>query len=77
MAISLGDTGPNVTAGVAFDLGDETEQPVVTEPDVMDQWVWADPSDLPQPLFPATAAVLAAWRQQTAPEGWVAYPCTG
>ncbi|MBN9736214.1 MULTISPECIES: NUDIX domain-containing protein [unclassified Pseudonocardia] len=34
----------------------------VTEPHAVDAWTWADPDDLPEPLFAHTAAVRHAWR---------------
>jgi len=62
VATALDDRRPNVTAGIAATLADPAEQPRVTEPEAMDAWAWAPLDDLPQPLYPATAMVLAAWR---------------
>jgi ADP-ribose pyrophosphatase YjhB (NUDIX family) len=73
VAIDLADDRPNVTAGVLIELGDDAEAPVVAEPDRLDQWVWADPEDLPEPLFPASAAILAVWRSRPVPADWAAY----
>lgn len=47
---------------------------VVTEPDVFAEWRWVRPEEPPGPLFPATAALLAAWHGRPAPAGWTAYP---
>lgn len=44
---------------------------VVTEPHAVDAWTWADPDDLPEPVFAHTAAVRHAWRAPDVPlAGW-------
>ncbi|MER6949098.1 NUDIX domain-containing protein [Nonomuraea sp. NPDC000554] len=47
-----------VTAAVTMTLG--ATVPAVTEPQVFRAWRWFAREDLPSPLFPATAHVLAA-----------------
>lgn len=43
----------------------------VTEPHAIDAWTWADPDDLPGPVFAHTAAVRHAWRRPgVALDGW-------
>ncbi|MEJ8282096.1 NUDIX domain-containing protein [Pseudonocardia spirodelae] len=43
----------------------------VTEPHAVDAWTWAEPDDLPGPVFTHTAAVRHAWRSPGAPlPGW-------
>ncbi|MFJ2031146.1 NUDIX hydrolase [Streptosporangium sp. NPDC087985] len=52
-----GDATVRVTAGVALTLG--ATSPTVTEPQVFAAWRWFPPDQLPSPLFPATAHLLA------------------
>ncbi|MEU6701857.1 NUDIX domain-containing protein [Pseudonocardia sp. NPDC046786] len=47
----------------------------VTEPHAVDAWRWADPDDLPGPLFVHTAAVRHAWRAPgSGLAGWDLHP---
>ncbi|MEU0118104.1 NUDIX domain-containing protein [Streptomyces bobili] len=62
-----------VTAGVVACTADVDEEPDTPEPEVFDRWVWARPENLPLPLFPASAALLAAWQGRPVPEGWTVY----
>ncbi|MEV8230321.1 NUDIX domain-containing protein [Streptomyces sp. NPDC079167] len=36
--------------------------PQVTEPHLVSEWRWADPEELPGPLFDPSAQILAVWR---------------
>ncbi|RJQ68552.1 NUDIX domain-containing protein [Pseudonocardiaceae bacterium YIM PH 21723] len=59
-----------LTAGVQLTLTDRDAVPTLPEPEVFDRWIWADPLDLPAPLFPAADALLAGWLGRPAPVGW-------
>ncbi|MGW3408361.1 nucleotide triphosphate diphosphatase NUDT15 [Streptomyces sp. NPDC000888] len=63
-----------VTAGVVARLAARSAVPAALEPEVFDRWIWARPEDLPAPLFPASAALLAVWLGSPVPEGWMPYP---
>lgn len=52
---------PRVTAAVVV-AAPEGTAPRVMEPAKLAEWRWFAPDALPTDLFPATAAVLAAWR---------------
>jgi ADP-ribose pyrophosphatase YjhB (NUDIX family) len=52
---------PRVTAAIATTAPADAG-PRVMEPAKLAEWRWFSPGALPTPLFPATAAVLAAWR---------------
>jgi 8-oxo-dGTP diphosphatase len=71
---SMDAAGVLVTAGVLGRVAPENEQALVLEPAVFSSWIWSDPDDLPGPLFPASAAVIAAWRGTELPPGWIGYP---
>lgn len=47
-----------VVAGVEVDLVDGDAAPQVLEPDKFAEFVWLDPGNAPDDLFPATAALL-------------------
>lgn len=47
-----------VTAAICASAVPRTT-PVIAEPEVFDAWNWFAPDDLPTPLFPATAHLLA------------------
>lgn len=66
-----------VTAGVLARLAAQDAVVATPEPEVFDRWVWARPEELPVPLFPASAALLAAWQGDLAPDGWRVYPAAG
>jgi len=40
------------------------------EPHIFPEWIWADPADLPRPLFPASDALLRAWTGATPDPAW-------
>ncbi|MFF4806042.1 NUDIX domain-containing protein [Streptomyces sp. NPDC001351] len=65
-----------VTAGVLARVTADDVVATTPEPEVFDSWVWAQPEDLPAPLFPASAALLAALRNVGAPDGWTLYEAT-
>lgn len=46
------------------------------EPHIFPEWVWADPADLPRPLFPASDALLRAWTGATPDPAWQVLPIT-
>ncbi|MEU7281603.1 NUDIX domain-containing protein [Streptomyces sp. NPDC045431] len=75
-AVALHTEGDRVhmTAGVLARVAAEDAVASVCEPEVLDRWVWARPEDLPAPLFPPSAALLAAWLNRPAPDGWALYP---
>ncbi|GAA3294075.1 nucleotide triphosphate diphosphatase NUDT15 [Streptomyces cinereospinus] len=62
-----------VTAGVVARSADVGAVAATPEPEVFDRWVWARPEELPVPLFPASAALLAAWQAKPVPDGWTVY----
>ncbi|MFD5483297.1 nucleotide triphosphate diphosphatase NUDT15 [Streptomyces hawaiiensis] len=74
VALHTGDDRTHVTAGVRARVTAPGAVPATPEPEVFDRWVWASPEHLPTPLFPATAALLAAWQGKPAPTGWAFYP---
>ncbi|GIE77626.1 hypothetical protein Aph02nite_35760 [Actinoplanes philippinensis] len=43
------------------------------EPDVFDRWEWRPLTDLPTPLFPASAVLLAMWLRTPPPPGWTTH----
>lgn len=65
LAVSLTDSG--VTVGVA---GRSHGEPVVLEPQVFAEWTWAARDALPQPLYPASAVLLALWWGSAVPMSW-------
>ncbi|GHB75551.1 NUDIX hydrolase [Streptomyces cirratus] len=77
VALHTGGGRTHVTAGVLARVGPSDAVPGTPEPEVFDRWVWAAPDDLPAPLYPASAALLAAWRGGPVPAGWTFYPADG
>ncbi|MFC7930722.1 nucleotide triphosphate diphosphatase NUDT15 [Streptomyces cinereoruber] len=77
VALHTGAGRTHVTAGVVARAVAPEPVPATPEPEVFDRWVWASPEDLPAPLFPASAALLAAWRGEQGPPGWTYYPADG
>ncbi|THA51685.1 NUDIX hydrolase [Streptomyces sp. A1136] len=77
VALHTGGGRTHVTAGVLARVDPSAAAPTTSEPEVFDRWVWAAPDDLPAPLFPASAALLAAWRGEPVPAGWTVYPSDG
>jgi 8-oxo-dGTP diphosphatase len=61
-----------VTVGVTARA--TTRTIAVREPHVFDRWYWCPKDDLPDPLYPASAALLAVWLGRSAPSNWRAYP---
>jgi len=74
IALDLHRGGVRVTAGAVASA--TSVVPRNREPEVFEQWIWASPSDLPMPLFPASEALLAAWRGHPLPPGWTWYPAS-
>ena len=64
---------PHVTAGVTAHVGNNTAINNL-EPDVFSSWIWANFNDLPTPLFPASAALIASWKGVNLLPGWTQYP---
>jgi ADP-ribose pyrophosphatase YjhB (NUDIX family) len=64
----------HVTAGVRARLAADDAGPGTPEPDKFAEWAWVPPGELPGPLFPATEALIAAWRRGPMPAGWTLYP---
>lgn len=71
LALDMNARGTRVTAGVVARINNAAA--ATPEPDVFDQWIWADLDDLPGPLFPASAALLDAWGRKPAAPGWALY----
>ncbi|GAB2633623.1 NUDIX hydrolase [Prescottella soli] len=46
------------------------------EPHIFPEWVWADPADLPRPLFAASDALLRAWTGATPDPAWQVHRIT-
>jgi len=64
-----------LTGALVARTRDLTPAASVLEPHVFRRWDWFAPDDAPPgPLFPASAALLALWRGQPLPSGWIAYP---
>ncbi|MET9428447.1 NUDIX domain-containing protein [Streptomyces sp. NPDC003036] len=74
MALHTAGDRTHMTAGVLARVAAEDAVAAVLEPEVLDRWLWARPEDLPAPLFPPSAALLAAWLNRPAPDGWAVYP---
>ncbi|OKK04744.1 hypothetical protein AMK26_15705 [Streptomyces sp. CB03234] len=74
LGLRVGGDRTHVTAGVLARVGSDETSVSLPEPEVFDRWIWARPTELPAPLFPASAALLAAWLDEPAPEGWALYP---
>lgn len=51
-----------VTAGVVVRVTKLDAVAMTSEPALFDQWTWAQLSELPAPLFPASEALFVAWR---------------
>ncbi|MCM5704530.1 nucleotide triphosphate diphosphatase NUDT15 [Larsenimonas salina] len=66
----------SITAGAALSLPEHAAEPRVTEPHVFTCWRWFSLDALPEPLFPAAAAVLRHYTGKPQPGGWVEYPIT-
>lgn len=64
------DAAPRVTAAFVVTVASDAA-PRVMEPEKLPEWRWFQPNALPTPLFPATGAVLAAWRGEMAADGRV------
>lgn len=69
------DGAPRVTAAFVAPASADA-MPQVLEPQKLAEWRWFAADALPQPLFPATAAVLAAWRAVASTDVSV-YPIAG
>lgn len=67
----------HLTAGVVARVALRDAVASTPEPEVFDRWVWARPTELPAPLFPASEALLALGRGDATPEGWTVYRATG
>ncbi|MDH6223787.1 NUDIX domain-containing protein [Streptomyces sp. MJP52] len=78
-AFALDDVADRVhlTAGVLVRTVSDAPAASLTEPDVFARWIWVPPAELPASLFPASAALIAAWRGTPAPDGWTLYPASG
>jgi 8-oxo-dGTP diphosphatase len=73
-AVCVRTAGTGVTFGVRASVP-SGQRLDVCEPHAIDDWVWADPRQPPEPLFPATRAVLHAWLSAgDALDGWAVYP---
>ncbi|EHU1703117.1 NUDIX domain-containing protein [Acinetobacter baumannii] len=66
----------NTTIGLSYKLNDSSmkKQVIVTEPDIFERWDWFSLSDLPSNLFPATEAMINAWKEEKLIDQWVSYP---
>ncbi|CAI3119456.1 RNA pyrophosphohydrolase [Acinetobacter oleivorans] len=66
----------NTTIGLSFKLNESSlkEQVIVTEPDIFERWEWFPLSDLPPNLFPATEAMINAWKEEKMIDDWISYP---
>lgn len=75
VAIQLNALRSNLTGAVSAWVNNGEDSPRLLEPEVFSSWRWFMPTAPPKPLFPASAAVLAAWQHATPPLGWRIYPC--
>lgn len=74
IAVCVHTAGSGVTFAVHTGV-DAGHCPQALEPHTIDQWHWADPHDLPRPLFPASEAVIHAWLTPHLPlPGWELHP---
>ena len=70
LAVCVDTTGSGITFALEAQA-DPDSALRVTEPHAIDRWHWTDPRHLPEPLFPATEAVLHVWRTPRSPlPGW-------
>ncbi|WP_437967357.1 NUDIX hydrolase [Sorangium sp. So ce260] len=74
LALALEADRTQMTVGVAARVDDAVA--ATREPEIFDRWIWARLDDLPGPLFPASAALLDAWRGRPAAPGWALYAMT-
>lgn len=63
---------PSITCGVVVVVSDDAK-PVVLEPEIFACWKWIHVERLPNPLFPASAALLNAWLSKPPVSGWRTY----
>lgn len=71
--LCTGSAMTHVTAGVVVRATSDIHATVL-EPDVFDRWTWVPAQAPPEPLFPATAALLRVWTDGSPPAGWSCYP---
>ena len=69
--IAVHTSGCGVTVGVRADACGSAHS---GEPQVFERWEWVDLDALPQPLFPPSAVLLAAWQHRSDPLGWSVHP---
>ena len=74
VVLHTGAERTHVTAGVLVRLAAASAEAATPENDVFDRWAWARPGEFPVPLYPASAALIAAWRREPMPEGSIVYP---
>ncbi|MCM2972556.1 nucleotide triphosphate diphosphatase NUDT15 [Larsenimonas suaedae] len=66
----------SITAGAELSLPARAAEPRVTEPHVFTCWRWFSLDALPEPLFPAAAAMFRHYTGTPQSRGWVEYPIT-
>ncbi len=66
----------NTTIGLYLKLIDSSvkEQVIVTEPNIFERWSWFPLSNLPPNLFPASEAMINAWKEEKMIDDWISYP---
>ncbi|MEV4280954.1 nucleotide triphosphate diphosphatase NUDT15 [Actinoplanes xinjiangensis] len=69
--LALHLTGSGLVAGVVAAATGGTPEPL--EPHVFERWEWHSLHHLPEPLFPASAVLLAMWRHEPTPPGWTTH----
>ncbi|GBQ33467.1 NUDIX domain-containing protein [Gluconacetobacter azotocaptans] len=75
MVMDLAAPVPSLTCGVVAMVGEDAE-PRILEPHVFACWAWTRRDCLPEPLFPASGALLNAWLGKPLAPAWQAYPIT-
>ncbi|MEQ9885613.1 nucleotide triphosphate diphosphatase NUDT15 [Pectobacterium zantedeschiae] len=63
----------SITGAVVLALPEMGATPEVLEPHIFTCWKWFHPEALPEPLFPASAAVLACCNNTELSSKWQAY----
>jgi ADP-ribose pyrophosphatase YjhB (NUDIX family) len=72
LALCTAGAQGQATVGVVARVSAEVTA-AVTEPAAFGEWTWARLTQLPTPLFPASAALIAARAGSPLPAGWTSY----
>lgn len=73
MGVHTGASRTHVTAGVLARLTARDAAAATPEPEIFDKWAWVLPGELPSPLYPESAVLIATWQGKPTPARWAAY----